>query len=512
MIPLLLLLLVEAICLSLTSLGDLLAKPTAEAVVPISLQPHKRADYSVDPGDYLSPNINLSILIDILSELELDEDALNARLATITAMLAQPISSATPPASAEATQIAAASAESTIPSSSPQATASSTGAAAASPPVLTSATSAASPTQPAQTPATTIPATSTRTSTKPAITSTTVYRTSTPTIKPTHKATRTATATLATSSTATPTRTITQVAPGTSTPTLTPSLAMTHTPTRTASPTVTITTIGTSTPTRTYTPTLTKSSTPTPTPTGLVTSTPTRTSTPTPTGFVTSTSTSTSTPTSTFTYTPGPSFTPTPTSTGTPTDTPTPTGTNTPTPTDTPTPTATDANCYGYPGNGFVPSQDTWINKNLPGQSYGSDAQLHIRPVNTADRRALIQFDLTSIPVGSTILSAVLYLNDETGGNYTVLIYPITASWDNSVTWDTAPSFGATAIGSFTETSTPCVRAAWLDLTQVSAWINDPVSNNGLLLYASGSSGETLFSSLEGVLPAKLVIDYLPPR
>jgi hypothetical protein len=138
--------------------------------------------------------------------------------------------------------------------------------------------------------------------------------------------------------------------------------------------------------------------------------------------------------------------------------------------------------------------------------------QLHIRPVNTADRRALLQFDLTSIPVGSTIVSAVLYLNDETGGSDTVLIYPLLAPWDNSVTWDSAPAFDTTVIGSFTLTATPCVRAAWMDVNAISEWVDNPSLNNGLLLYSSGSSGETLFSSLEGLLPAKLVIEYLPPR
>jgi hypothetical protein len=138
--------------------------------------------------------------------------------------------------------------------------------------------------------------------------------------------------------------------------------------------------------------------------------------------------------------------------------------------------------------------------------------QLHVRPVNTADRRALLQFDLTSIPVGSTILSAVLYLNDETGGSDTVLIYPLTATWDNNVTWDTAPPFDPAAIGSFSLTATPCVRAAWLDVNKVSEWVDNPGLNNGLLLYASGTSGEALFSSLEGTLPAKLVIEYSPPR
>ena len=124
----------------------------------------------------------------------------------------------------------------------------------------------------------------------------------------------------------------------------------------------------------------------------------------------------------------------------------------------------------------------------------------------------MIQFDLTSIPAGSTILSAVLYLNDETGEEYTVLVHPIEETWPESVTWDTAPAFNLTAIGSFNLTLTPCVRAAWLDVSQVSDWVDNPATNFGVLLYPTGNAGEDLITSREGALPAKMVIDYLPPR
>ena len=56
------------------------------------------------------------------------------------------------------------------------------------------------------------------------------------------------------------------------------------------------------------------------------------------------------------------------------------------------------------------------------------------------------------------------------------------------------------------------MRAAWLDVHQVSAWVNDPASNFGVLLYPDANSGEVLITSREGALPAKLVIDYQPPR
>jgi hypothetical protein len=138
--------------------------------------------------------------------------------------------------------------------------------------------------------------------------------------------------------------------------------------------------------------------------------------------------------------------------------------------------------------------------------------QLHLRAINNADRRGLIQFDLSSIPAGSTILNAVLYINDETGADFTVLIYPIIEAWPESVTWDTAPAFNPTAIGSINLTITPCVRAASLNLDQVSAWVNDPTTNFGVLLYGSGGSGQDLMTSREGAVPPKLVIDLLPAR
>jgi hypothetical protein len=169
--------------------------------------------------------------------------------------------------------------------------------------------------------------------------------------------------------------------------------------------------------------------------------------------------------------------------------------------------TPTTPPCGSYPPGGFIASKDTWIGTNQD-TSHASDPILRIRPNNGVDRRSLIEFDLTSIPPGSTITSATLYLFDLTGGNFTVNIYRITENWPETVNWSTQPAFNSTARGSFALTSSSCVRSAHIDPSLVQSWVNNPSNNNGLILYPPSGEGQTIFSSREGVTPPKLIVNF----
>ena len=244
---------------------------------------------------------------------------------------------------------------------------------------------------------------------------------------------------------------------------------------------------------------------PTSTQTGIPTNLPTKTLPPMPTETVR--------PTPTATDTTNPTLTKTPTATATPLQTPTPSETVKPTEALSPTPTAkpTLRLCNPYPTGGILPSRDSWVNRARPEATHGTDPQLHISPSRNVNHWALIQFDLNSIPTGSKITSAILYINNETGDNYQVELRRVTGLWDESATWKTRPTFDSNAIGDLTITKRGCVRAGYIDPTVVQVWLDSPSTNYGLALYPPSGTGDVKLTSREGSPPPLLVVSYSPP-
>ena len=148
------------------------------------------------------------------------------------------------------------------------------------------------------------------------------------------------------------------------------------------------------------------------------------------------------------------------------------------------------------------------MNRARPNATHDSDPQLHISPSRDVRRWALIQFDLSSIPAGSKITSAILYINDETGGSYRVKFRRVTNPWDESVTWKSRPAFDPNPIGGFKLTKHGCVRAGYIDPTVVQAWLDSPSTNYGLALYPPSGAGDVGLTSREGSLPPVLVVYY----
>jgi cell division septation protein DedD len=223
-------------------------------------------------------------------------------------------------------------------------------------------------------------------------------------------------------------------------------------------------------------------STPTPTPTLQ----PTATFTPTP------TPTRTSTPTRTPTRTSTPTVTRTPTKTSTPTNTPT--RTPTATPTNTPIPTATP--CAGGCHKTFGASQDSFVKSDKPAENHGGDNVMSVDGDATHIKRAFVEFDISAIPVGSTVTSATLTLclNAIPGAaaqGRTHVLKPAIGAWTEAVNWSTQPAAGGTS-GSWT---VPAVKTCTtFDVTgDVGSWAACSCApNNGWRLSDSNeTSGGT---------------------
>jgi len=173
-----------------------------------------------------------------------------------------------------------------------------------------------------------------------------------------------------------------------------------------------------------------------------------------------------------------------------------------------------------------VAVRDAYINQEHPDENRGSETDLKVKPDAGKERRSLIAFDLDSIPTGSNITDAALWLyEDNHKDNQTVFVHYVTGDWDESqVTWAessastswTTPGgdFDATVIASFAPDSDGVYRE--IDITSVvQDWVNGTLANYGLMLRSTGANGEVKFKSREegnSEKQPRLCVTYeLPP-
>jgi hypothetical protein len=143
--------------------------------------------------------------------------------------------------------------------------------------------------------------------------------------------------------------------------------------------------------------------------------------------------------------------------------------------------------------SGRLPSDDTYIKSDKPDNNFGFETKMEVRPDNGADRRGLVRFDLSDIPLGSTITSAILYLypTDEKNGQTTYL-YRVNSAWtETTATWNTpwvlpGGDFDTTIPYAFyLNEQKNCALS--LNLTYlVQQWVDGTYPNEGIILYATG--------------------------
>ncbi|NLG27013.1 MAG: DNRLRE domain-containing protein, partial [Chloroflexi bacterium] len=220
-------------------------------------------------------------------------------------------------------------------------------------------------------------------------------------------------------------------------------------------------------------------------------------------------------------------LTPTYTPTATATRTPTPGPTNTPSPTMAPTPTLVPGAVI------FSATSDTYMSEWYPTENYCRDPKLTVRKGDIVS--SLIYFDLSSIPLGTTINGAWLNLyctNRTNTGEMNALAYKVRRPWvDCEVNWTMASSTLAWTVagcnGEGTDRDQSAVAGIYLNsanswwtlnLTQVVRdWVANPSANRGLVFKGYGNvSVEYSFASADFGRPEfrpQLVISAgpLPP-
>lgn len=141
--------------------------------------------------------------------------------------------------------------------------------------------------------------------------------------------------------------------------------------------------------------------------------------------------------------------------------------------------------------NIFYPIADTWIGEYSPTVNHGSDGSLLVSDKYgyTADyeANALLKFNLSQIPSGTSIIVASLYLHyfnyyDTNPVNRIISSHRITSDWqENSATWDLKPSYQATeTANAFVPSSFGWMR--WDVTLDVQDIINGISANYGWLI------------------------------
>lgn len=189
---------------------------------------------------------------------------------------------------------------------------------------------------------------------------------------------------------------------------------------------------------------------------------------------------------------------------------------------------------------------DATLDQNLATANFGVSNPVRTLVKGAQDKRIVVQFDVTSIPVGRLITSAILRyrvasLNTPSASPKPIIAYKLTQSWlegtkngvtpsdgaswqmsDGVLNWTTpGGTFGAGAIAPAREESSglspppATFTSGWLtwDLTAlVQEWVDGVSANNGVVLIAAtpNNADEMLFDSREasaGVTP-QLVVTY----
>jgi len=177
----------------------------------------------------------------------------------------------------------------------------------------------------------------------------------------------------------------------------------------------------------------------------------------------------------------------------------------------------------------LTPTRDAWVLQNDPDRNVGAFRMLWLEGRPPRTRRPLLLFDVSSIPAGAVVTSAVLTLEKIAGDNLadTVSVHALTRVWtegDNSdgsgVTWSTYDGVRpwTTAGGDFDPVPAATTRVpsgdgpkSWSIPGLVQAWVDGTVPNHGVVLRALPEAGRKPrhgFSSREGAVPPVLAVTY----
>ena len=162
---------------------------------------------------------------------------------------------------------------------------------------------------------------------------------------------------------------------------------------------------------------------------------------------------------------------------------------------------------------------DTWADEQKPTLNKGTTTTMTTRSWQSAkDGRSFVEFDVSSIPAGSTVNTATLTLCAVAvpTSTRTIDLHRITASWvETTLTWNNQPAVAASVTDSATTPGSPACMT-WDVAADVQLWI-DGTANEGWRAKDSvegqGTKYITEFATRENGTPADrpiLDVNYTP--
>jgi large repetitive protein len=156
------------------------------------------------------------------------------------------------------------------------------------------------------------------------------------------------------------------------------------------------------------------------------------------------------------------------------------------------------------------PVADSWMLQSSPDSNYGNDSILKLDSKSGGNARALVRFNLPTIPAGCDVVTAKLrlYASSYKDGR-TLQAIPLGASWlESSVTWNNQPATSGTAAS----TTSGFGYREWAVTSQVQA-MYAPGANNGFLIRDASENGGGLDQGLHSREkltdnPPQLVISF----
>lgn len=140
--------------------------------------------------------------------------------------------------------------------------------------------------------------------------------------------------------------------------------------------------------------------------------------------------------------------------------------------------------CISASAQTFFPVQDAYVLKSSPTTNYGSTGSLllssNLFTYNNI-ARSLVKFDLSSIPQGTTVVSAVfhIFMYNQAGTDFDVDIHNVLMPWpEMDVNWDNQPDHDTNIIATLPYQGYDWWHFTVTDLAQL--WVNEPGLNHGL--------------------------------
>ncbi|MBN1982079.1 MAG: DNRLRE domain-containing protein [Chitinivibrionales bacterium] len=132
----------------------------------------------------------------------------------------------------------------------------------------------------------------------------------------------------------------------------------------------------------------------------------------------------------------------------------------------------------------FYPSQDAYVYQYQSGANFGAEGSLELQSnlfsYNDISR-SLVQFDLSSIPQGTPVISAVfhVYMYNQAGIDFDVDLHRVLAPWEELVVnWDNQPVHDTDVVATLPYQGYDWWQFDVADLVQL--WVDDPDVNHGL--------------------------------